>query len=264
VRARPFALGSVAAAACLLAAGLARAQVVGVDAYAPEHRSFESPQHFALEARFVAFTPSIDNDPALAGATPYADFFGSSPKLLGGGEIDWQALRIPHLGTIGPGLGAAYMRATGKGKPTGPHNGETPGEETSLEIVPFYGVAVLRVDVFWRDYGVPLVPWAKVGLGFALWHASNTLGTSSFSDPATGKTLSGQGHSLGTHFALGIGLNLNVFDPYAAKGFDNDMGVNSTYLFAEWTREDLTGLGLQDSVMRVGGTEWTFGVALEF
>jgi hypothetical protein len=170
-------------------------------------------------------------------------------------------LRIPHLGTLGPGLGMAYSKSSGKAQFTQQHNGQTTsGEDTSLEIIPFYGIAVLRVDVLWREYGVPLVPWAKAGLGFAFWRASNTLGTSSFTDPTTGQSTSGEGHSLGTHFALGLGLNLNWLDPYAAKGFDTSMGVNNTYLFAEWTREDLGG----NNAMRVGGTEWTFGLALEF
>jgi hypothetical protein len=42
------------------------------------------------------------------------------------------------------------------------------------------------------------------------------------------------------------------------------MGVNGTYLFAEWTREDYDGLGLQSDPLRVGGTNWTFGLAFEF
>ena len=140
-----------------------------------------------------------------------------------------------------------------------PHNGSTQsGETTSLEIFPFAAMAVLRVDVLWREAGVPIVPYAKLGFGYALWRASNTLGTSNFDG------VSGKGASLGTHAALGLSLNLNVFDPYAAQNFDDSMGVNGSYLFAEWTREDLTGLGFQSDPLRVGGTNWTFGLAFEF
>ncbi len=247
------------ALASLLTAGAARAQYVGTDMATRPHVAPESPQHFALEARFGAFTPAVDTEPSLNGKTPYADIFGTSPQLLAGAELDWEALRIPHFGTFGPGLGGGYMRTSANAKFTEPHNGQTvSGEQTSLEIIPFYGVAVLRIDTFWRDYGVPLVPWVKLGVGVAFWRASNTLGTSSFN------STSGEGHSIGTHFALGLGLNLNAFDESAAKEFDNTMGVNGTYLFAEWTREDLAGLGFQNDPMRVGGNEWTFGLALEF
>jgi hypothetical protein len=95
-------------------------------------------------------------------------------------------------------------------------------------------------------------------LGYALWRASNTLGTS------TTGGVSGEGHSIGSHLAIGISLNLNPFDEYAAKTFDDSLGVNNSYLFAEWTREDLSGLGLQHNPLRVGGSSWTFGLAFEF
>jgi hypothetical protein len=117
---------------------------------------------------------------------------------------------------------------------------------------------VLRADVLWREAHIPLEPYAKLGLGLAFWRASNTLGTSNFDG------VSGTGHTLGTEIALGVGLNLNVFDEYAARNFDESMGVNNTYLFAEWTRSDLTGLGVQSSALRVGGTYWTFGLSFEF
>jgi hypothetical protein len=251
--------GATVVASSLLAACSASAQVVGTDSFARPRRAFESPQRFALEARFGAFWPAVDSDPALNGSTPFADIYGTSPQLMAGAEFEWEALRIPHLGSFGPGLGAAYMKATAKAKFTTPHNGETTsGEDTSLEIIPFYLVAVLRVDVLWRDYHVPLVPWVKAGLGDALWRASNTLGTSSYN------SVSGEGHSVGTHFALGLGLNLGFLDPDTAREFDNSLGVNGTYLFAEWTREDLVGLGTQSDPLRVGGTEWTFGLAMEF
>jgi len=74
----------------------------------------------------------------------------------------------------------------------------------------------------------------------------------------------GEGESLGTHLALGLAINLNPLDPYAATAFDDAMGVNNTYVFAEWTREDLDGLGLQSDPLRVGGTAWNFGLAFEF
>jgi hypothetical protein len=241
-----------------LAARRANAQVVGSDFQRSRH-SFESPQHFALEARFGAFWPAVDSDPALNGATPFATIYGTSPQFMGGAELDWQALRIPHLGTLGPGLGVSYSKATAKAKFTTAHKGQTTsGEDTSLEVFPFYGVATLRVDVLWRDFHVPLVPWVKAGIGYALWRASNSLGTSSYN------SVDGEGHSLGTHFAVGLGLNLNFLDPDTAREFDNSLGVNGTYLFAEWTREDLAGLGTQSDPMRVGGTAWTFGLAMEF
>lgn len=240
---------------------------IGTPAFAQErtdpigasHIGKETPQNFAAEIRFAAFTPDVDSEPSLNGATPYKDTFGSAPRLEFGFEFDWQALRIPHVGTIGPGLSAGYTRASDPALFQEEHNGTlVSGEQTTLEIFPFYGVFVLRADALWREAGIPLVPYGKIGLGYALWRASNTLGTSS----AGG--VSGEGHSLGTQFALGLALNLNPFDAYAARNFDDALGVNNSYLFAEWTRSDLNGLGVQKDALRVGGTGWTFGLAFEF
>jgi hypothetical protein len=222
-----------------------------------KHKNFESPQHFAFELRFSPFTPDIDSDPALHGQTPYALAFGTPSRLLIAAELDWQAARIPHVGTIGPALGIGYAWAERPAFLAPPLMGFS-GETTTLQIFPMYAVGVLRADVLWREVGIPLVPYAKLGLGMAFWRASNTLGTSHY------QGASGLGHSLGTQLALGLGLSLNVFDEYAARSFDESMGVNGTYLFAEWSRSDLNGLWFQQDPLRVGGTYWTFGLAFEF
>jgi hypothetical protein len=221
-------------------------------------RTHESTQNFAMEIRFAAFTPEVDSDPKLTG-TPFANTFGGGAGLLVSGEFDWQALRIPHFGTLGPGVGIGYVKFSGLATFTEPHDGTlVSGETTSLEIFPIDAIAVLRADVIWRELGIPLVPYGKLGIGYALWRASNTLGTSH------SQGVVGLGHSLGSHVALGLALNLNPFDSYAAKTFDDSLSVNNTYIFAEWTREDLDGLGIQPDPLRVGGTSWTFGLAFEF
>jgi hypothetical protein len=243
----------------MLFASTAHGQEDRLDPLSGKHRYFESPQHFAAELRISPYTPDIDSDPRLGGQTPYKDVFGSSPRVFIGGELDWQAVRIPHLGTLGPGVSAGWVTNSGAAQFSMPHNGTTiSGETTSIAMFPFAAMAVLRADVLWREVRVPLVPYAKLGVGYALWRASNTLGTSSF------EGVSGAGYSIGTHVALGLSLNLNPFDMYAAQNFDDAMGVNATYLFAEWTQDNLSGLGLQKDPLRVGGTNWTFGLAFEF
>jgi hypothetical protein len=231
------------------------------------HHAYESPQNFAVEIRFSPFRPAVDSDPSLHGCTPFADIFGTGNNLLFGMEFDWQALRIPHIGTIGPGVAAGYTSFSANApysstnrSPNGCllSNGQTSGETTSLTIYPMYLVAVFRADALWKDLGIPFVPYAKVGGGFAFWQASNTLGTSNYNGEA------GQGYTIGSQLALGVSFNMNVLDPYAARNFDESMGVNSTYLFAEWTDANLDGLWLQSHPLRVGGTSWTFGIAWEF
>jgi len=251
-------------AALTAAAGAAHAQQDSDEALTGRHRVYASAQRFAAEVRVSPFTPAIDSDPSLHGATPYAQVFGTSPRALVALELDWQAIRFPHFGTLGPGVAVGYTAMSAPAQFATEHNGTTiSGEKTSLDIYPFDAMAVLRVDVLWRDMGIPVVPYLKAGVGVALWRAANTLGTSVYTG-SSGPSVSGEGHTLGTHFALGLGFNLNVLDEYAAKSWDEAMGVNGTYIFAEWTREDLTGLGTQSDPLRVGGTIWTFGLAFEF
>src|SRR5262249_54516339 len=138
------------------------------------HRSFESPQHFAFELRFLPYRPDVDGDSHLHG-TPYKDVFGSSRYVMVQAEFDWQVTRIPHLGTLGPGVGIGYLKNSAQAKFA---DGTQSGETTSLEIIPIYAVAVLRADVVWRELHIPVVPYAKAGLGLAFWRGSNTLGTS--------------------------------------------------------------------------------------
>lgn len=239
----------------VLAAGAARAQ--NDEDLGGRKRSPESPQNFAFELRFAPFTPEIDSDPALNGQAPFARTFGNKPRLLVSAEFDWQAYRIPYVGTIGLGVGVGYSSMSDPAQLAPPLSGAS-AETTTLEIYPFYAALVLRADTFWKRWHIPLVPYGKLGLAYSIWRASNTLGTS-HSDGVTGA-----GGTFGSHVALGLSFDLNPFDEYAAREFDRALGVNNTYVFAEWARDDLRGLGFQDNVLRVGGTAWTFGLALEF
>jgi hypothetical protein len=255
--------------------------VIPTEAYAQErqevlhskHRVYESPQNFAVELRLGPYYPDIDSDPALhptatspcstSSAGPAETVFGSSNRVMVSAEFDWQALRIPHLGTLGPGVSIGYTNLSGNASFLSPHVSSsgstcTSGESTSLAIVPMYAVVVLRADVLWRELRIPFVPYVKAGLGYALWRASNDLGTSN----ANG--VRGEGHTWGTQLAAGIAFNLNIFDEYAAKGFDDQLGVNNTYAFAEYMWSNYRGLGLQSDPLRVGDTTWVVGLAWEF
>jgi hypothetical protein len=225
------------------------------------HHRYESPQHFALEFRFSPYRPNIDDDPSLGGATPYRDTFGTMPRLLAAVEFDWQALRIPHVGTLGPGFSIGYTEMTDKAvlasDPT-----RRSDEDTNLEIFPMYAVAVFRADVFMQEMRIPLVPYVKGGVGYALWRASTNLGTSQAADATTGNNVSGKGHTWGTHVAAGLALHLNTFDNAAARNLDNSVGINHTYVFIEYMLSQLTGLG-QAHALYVGANTWTAGLTFE-
>jgi hypothetical protein len=215
---------------------------------------FRSQQNFELELRLSPYYPQVDDDPSLNGQRPFEKNFGSNAHVSIGLEFDWQIYRIPHVGTIGPGFGVAYV---GMSRDVTTVTGRASGDQTSLSIYPFFADAVLRADAFWRDNGIPLVPYGKAGLGLGLWRASNAAGT------AVADGVSGKGASWGTSFALGVQLALDAFDKGTSRTMDNSTGINNTYVFIEQSWLALNGVG-QTSALHVGSNTWVAGLAFEF
>lgn len=244
--------GAVAAAGVLLGSSDARAVELGTPA--SEH-PFRTAQNFALEVRVSPYYPQVDDDPSLNGAKPFEKNFGDKARVLISFELDWQTLRIPHLGTIGPGVGVGSVTMS---RDVQTATGRTSGDETSLAIYPFWGVAVLRADVFFRDFGIPLVPYGKAGIGLGIWRASNSAGTAKSADG-----ISGKGTSWGTNVALGVALSLDALDRGASRNMDNATGINNTYLFIEAYWLTLDGLG-QSNALHVGSNTWSAGLTFEF
>jgi hypothetical protein len=230
----------------------ADAQAVEFGTPATEH-PFRSPQNFAFELRFSPYSPQIDSESGLTG-TPFANDFGTKPRLSAGLEFDWQALRIPHFGTLGAGFGAAFVTMS---RSVSTITGRTSGDETSLSIYPFTLLAVLRADVLWRELGAPIVPYAKLGPAVALWRASNSGGTSS------NDNISGKGTSWGTDVALGGAFALDALDRGASQNMDLATGINNTYLYVEVYWLTLDGIA-QKHALHVGTNTWSMGLTFEF
>jgi hypothetical protein len=246
----------VAAAAFSLAASPALAQ--GTDEFGAyggldEPGNYGSRQDMAFELRIGPYRPRIDEELA---AKPFERTFGNSTRLIFGVEVDWQALRIPYFGTFGPGFGWGYTKFSADALLTD-GSGERSSQVTTLEIMPMYLVGVLRADVIARETIVPLVPYAKLGLGYALWWVGDGDGGARAEDGTKGR-----GSSYGYQYALGLMLLLDVLDPPAATRMDVATGVNNAYLFFEWYESQLDGFGSGDQ-MRVGTRSWVLGFAFE-
>jgi hypothetical protein len=230
----------------------AYAQTDEFGSYVKGGRRGESSQDAAVELRFGQYVPNIDK--SVPGA-PYQDVFGSSNRYIFGMEGDWQLIRFPHLGTLGPGLGWGYTRATGNARITA--TGEPSAEETALSVMPFYLVGVLRADVLARELNVPIVPYAKLGIGYALWWASDG-GVTSRENGVLGR-----GVSYGPQYAIGAMFLLDELDQQTARDADNSLGINHSYIFGELYNSNLSGFG-SNSRLDVGTSSWVLGLALEF
>jgi hypothetical protein len=223
-------------------------------------RHHESAQWFEFELRFAPYWPNIDSQPGLTG-NPYHTIFGNSPSLLVSGEIDAQLLRIPHFGSLGPGFSFGYSQMSAPA-PLADGSGLS-AENTNLEIYPFYLVAVLRVDVLMKDFHVPIVPYAKLGVGFTLWRSFTDAGTSTYTNPITGKTSTAFGGTWGEQLAIGAALNLDWLDRRSTGALDQATGINHTYIFGEWMLANLDNFG-SSSALRVGTDTFCGGLSFEF
>jgi hypothetical protein len=256
---RHLALGAGAMLGLFLASSSSRADTaLEIRDYRRLDRTLpESKQNFAFELRLGPYHPRVDEGFS-GGQKPYETAFGTGNSFFIGLEVDWQALRIPYVGTLGPGFGWGYTSRSSNAKISGTNIDSA--EQTKLSIMPMYLAGVLRIDYPARETGIPLVPYGKLGLGMGLWSASNDEGVSE-RDGVTGR-----GRSWGTTAALGGMFLLDIFERSTALGFDEEVGVNNSYVFFEWQWLDLGTLTTFENrpQMHVGNKGWVAGVALEF
>jgi hypothetical protein len=236
----------------MLLASTAWAQApAGVD-WRSNPRSDYSPQNAALEVRFGPYRPKVDES---TNTPVFEEFFGDDKRYLLGLELDWQIWRAPYVGTLGVGAGWGYTQFSAPNQRPGgaASEGQTISQESNLNIMPMYAVGVLRVDSLARNFGVPFVPYGKLGVAYALWWVNDGVATA-----VNDAGLKGKDTSIGTQAALGVMLLLDVLEPSAARAMDSETGVNNSYLFLEWSVSDYGG-----DQMNVGSNTWVTGLAFE-
>lgn len=252
----PCAVALLGALALLGAATPAAAQ--GTDELGPYARGagvdYRSSKDMLIELRFGAYRPDVDSE-FTNGQKPYETIFGDDTRFEIALEYDWQVLSIPYLGTLGPGLGIGYTTANADAPFTADPSKRS-AEETSLSLVPMYLVAVLRIDVFAREWSIPIVPYAKGGIGWAWWWSSGAGTDASLPAP--------RGTSYGYQYAFGGMFLLDVLNEHSAAELDYQTSINHSYVFGEWYVSKLDGAGVFSDNLHVGTDTWMLGLAFEF
>ncbi|PID39147.1 MAG: hypothetical protein CSA65_05750 [Proteobacteria bacterium] len=225
-----------------------------------EAKDFSSPQNFAFEFKLGPYTPNIDGE-FDGGASPYEDLFGDGSGIMISGEADWQIWR--GFGSVGVGLTMGYFSRSaepfaddGNGGPT--KSRERVAGETSITLFPISVLAVYRFDVLAERWSIPLVPYAKIGLNYTFWWIRKGDGA-----VASIEGNDANGGSFGWQFNLGIAVQLDLFEPDAAKSLDANSGINHSYVFFEMMHLAADGFG-SETTLDVGDTTWLAGLAIEF
>jgi len=259
-----LALGALVAPA----AAQAQTWTIGDDGRAP----YESTQNFAVEARFGPWQPDIDSE--FGGrARPFYDYFGYTDadgtrrvrdRLLGGLEVDWQAIRFGPVASLGIGVGISYSDLSAPAPVTA--TGQSSGQSSTLHVLPMYGVLVARIDLLARRTIIPLVFYGKAGVAVTHWwinagddYARRSAASPTAPNNASDFGQSARGFSYGWQLAAGAMFRLDFLEPRIQRSWDIEMGVNHSYLFAEymivtdWSRPQL----------HVASNTWIFGAAFE-
>ena len=179
----------------------------------------ESPMWWAFEFKLGPYTPDYD---------AFKDTFNDDRGWLLGVELDALPLKIPYVGQAGVGLGWGWSSYKAKALT---QDGTRSGETTKLVLYPMSLLAVLRVDALARHTVVPLAFAGKLGADFVRWTTE------------TGGSNDAGGLNKGFRWGLSAALELDFFDPKAARSLDEEYGVNHTYLMFELfeSKTDSTG-----------------------
>jgi hypothetical protein len=244
---------------------------------------------FTVEIRFGPYLPDVDSGvPASAPVgmrTPFTDVFGLncgattpvftgsvSPRVLGGVEVDYHPIRIPFVGSLGPGVGWSFTSFSNNAQLSSSTRSAPvcSAENTTLTIMPMYGAAVLRADELMRRTGIPIVPYGKFGVGVAWWRSSNDLGTEQIcgtgaaarcTSATTPVVAHGTGLTPSLHFAVGAALALNFLEPQASARLDASTGVHHAYVFGEYYNDKLQ---LFANALHVEASSFVGGLAVDF
>lgn len=213
----------------------------------------ESPRSMVAEAKLGPYTPLIDRVFADQPG-PYQQVFGGSPMLLGEVVLEYQFFQL--FGSLAAGASIGYAEKFGHAVDTS--TGETTSQSTGLKLTPVKAYLVYRFDVLDQRWSVPLVPYLKGGLVVMPWWVTNGPSIE------VADNLRGAGTKFGFMGTVGLALTLDFLDARLARDFDTGMGVNHTYVFAEFALQEMTNFATQATGdLDLSSRHWMFGLAFE-
>jgi hypothetical protein len=216
-----------------MAASRAQAQTSD-DYYVATKRDFRSPEVFAFELHIGPYVPQV-------GSNAFKRSFPGDKGLMFGLELDYVALRIPDILYVGPGFGFSYAGYSGHTFYQG--TAARTDESADFTIIPLSLLATVRADVLARKLGIPLIFGAKFGFRWNIWDSDK-----GGSDDKNGVTPC-------LTWAVQGDIDLDFFDPRAARLLDEEWGINHTYLYFELFGSKTIGSG-----MKLDDTTWTIGL----
>ena len=211
----------------------------------------QTPRSGSVEFRLGGYKPALDAEEALEGDRPYSETFGGSNMLLF--EVEMQRFFYQGIGSAGVSLSLGYAEKYGSALL---ESGGPAQERTGFHVLPIRVRGVYRFDYPAFRWSIPVVPYVKPGLVYMPWWITKG---GELENLADGKA---QGGKLGWEVAAGVSFLLDVLEPRLARDFDSDLGVNHSYLFAEYTYAKVNNFGGEG--FNLSDSYWMFGLALDY
>ena len=231
-----------------------------------------SPQRFALEFKLGPYVPNVDRNYSGPGLGPYASIFGKiddtgaavgqpKPGLMPAGYFEWQFLYL--AGPLGLGTQVSFFRDRANALVAMPEPGEnlrSSADRVRFAMLPIALMLSYRFELLAdRFRWVPIVPFAKAGVGYAFWWTRD--GSGDIATDSMGNK--GRGGTPGFQFSVGGMIRLDFIEPGTAKKLDQTTGINHTYVFGEFQVARYNNFGAGNSIA-LGDDTWFAGLAIEF
>jgi outer membrane protein W len=223
--------------------------------------------------RLGPYLPQIDSQ-VNKSPGPYQQMFGSDKSWLPMLDVDYILWR--DFGQLGIGISAGYMSKSAHAwavcaagdvtcidTPGDPHRTRSKGDENSFHLIPAALTATYRFTYLDDEYGIPIVPYGRAGLGYYVWWSDGPNGNASvYTNPTTTMSTTAKGASMGIVGSLGLAIRAERIDSDAARSM-RESGLEHAGFYAEYQEAWVDGFG-NSKKLAVGDHTWFAGVDFEF
>ncbi len=207
-----------------------------------------------LEFKGGPYSGNIQNEPG------FSDVFEAESRPLFTLGVDLQVLR--GFGTVTVGGTVGFLQYSGKG--LFGKGSRVPGspsdDDNDFNLVPLTLQLGYRFDVLADRTWIPLVPYARGGLAYYIWWATNGVGELQRRDQEEDRQTA-RGGTFGLTGTLGIAFMLNKIEPRVAQSLFANTGIRGTYVFVEMTTSEVDDFG-GDS-FDLSDFNWSVGLYME-
>jgi hypothetical protein len=225
---------------------------------------------WAFELKFGPYLPRIDSEFSMS-TGPFERMFGKDAGFLTVLELD-RFFAWP-MGELGVATSIGFTSRTAKTFEIDSNGNEVRSEadETSFSLMPVSVGVVYRFSYIDDKWGIPLVPYGKLGLSYYLWWISAPDGSIAEAPTSSCPTVPSsdcegdlaRGASIGFQLSIGLSLRAERLDKNSAAALRNELGIQHAGFFFEWTYAKVDGFG-NDKKLNLGDFTWSAGLNFEF